>query len=495
MSDINYKYAVAKIGIGSSNSIRFDRSVVLNDDDYYFDYKELTYYDYEKISNTKVNYSLSPKKNSNSILLREDKYVNPYAIQKPKYDYTKDYYDNNFNKKINKIYEEYDLFGIGNIPIANMVDILGSLTNHCTSSKNLLITYLNAIDYCKGHLFRDSKPIEENKIIPTVKSLVSANSLIDYDEYDAWNIAVYVYYYFKNKDNYIQHTAGDIEFYKKNLYEHRPDLFGFPELLKRNMQFDENNSPKYILEMQKSIIDFAKNIYPKYININMDINSAGVKGKIDFVEINKMVGDMLFDAKSKLEFLTNNFDITKDFIAKDIYGQYRKLLNSFISLLEDDLKINHKLNNKVNGGKYGFFEYRKESKIRNAKVQEFLKEFDALTNSFNVKELSKNTYKLIDACENLIYVLKNKYVTFLNETDELAKLKVEVCKFHDYFISLLFDKDAENFRNGIMCIIEDFIQIIEDRENGMNEGQIIENENELFDNFKIIHDKIYEIQI
>ena len=80
-----------------------------------------------------------------------------------------------------------------------------------------------------------------------------------------------------------------------------------------------------------------------------------------------------------------------------------------------------KLTEKSKGGKYGFFEYKKDSKIRNTQCEESIKLIDEIKDIFELKNISKSTHILIDACHYLIKNLKVKY--FEEIIDDKTKYK------------------------------------------------------------------------
>ena len=49
MSDLGYEYAVAQIGVGACDPIRFERRKVFKNDEFYINYEKLKFFDYNTI--------------------------------------------------------------------------------------------------------------------------------------------------------------------------------------------------------------------------------------------------------------------------------------------------------------------------------------------------------------------------------------------------------------------------------------------------------------
>lgn len=497
MSDLGYEYAVAQIGIGACDPIRFERRRVFKNDEYYFNYEKLRFFDYNVINNTKISYSLSSS-SYDYIYEREKENTSPYAIEKDIPNFQNDYNTENYNLIFVSLAKIYDIPENAIKFYSNYMMSLAKAINYRLDIRTLFYNFLNCVDYCKGIFLSDSNEILKRNIIPECYSLLEDNKLINLTKYDRYVFAYYVYYFLTNKE-----TKCNIESVtymnkcKVSLFETKPNYFGFDNLYKKNEERRKINSYENIYKMLHDGVDFVKNNYTKFIQINLEINSSGVSRAINFAEVNVKIEQLLADARNKLKYLQEGFDITKEFPKKEIYTSYRKSLNSYIKLLELDYSMNHKLNNKSKGGKYGFFEYRKDSKIRNQQSNETIALIKELSNIFEVKQLSKNTYMLIDACKHLVYDLKEKYLNEIKDVSTKYKsFREELCNYYDHVLALPFDNDASDFRKGVLFTITDFIELIELlEEENKDLNNVNEKEEEIFDSFEIIKEKIYEVQI
>ena len=64
MYEEGYEFAVANIGVGSSDPIRFARRIFLQKDGYYFNYKQLQFIDYGKFKDIRFSLSREPEDES-----------------------------------------------------------------------------------------------------------------------------------------------------------------------------------------------------------------------------------------------------------------------------------------------------------------------------------------------------------------------------------------------------------------------------------------------
>lgn len=495
-----YLFATASIGVGARDEVFFNRRIVLNEAEYMFDYQQLKFHEiYSDEDKSEIKYSLSRVPETYDYILKNiPDYVSPLAVQKPEVKYNNKYYGDSYQKELREVFyknkypvEDFQFYYkfIFNLAIA---------INHKLDIERLFLTFINCVEFCKGNLYSDSVPVLHHEIMPVVVEELEKNSFVDLSKYEKYNFAFYVYHFIISKE-----TDGDILSPEKmneikiNVFNNFPKHFGFYSLAEKREKERQINSYENIYKMLEDGIDFVNNNFQQFTNINLMINNSGVKTPINFADVNEKINELLKDARNKMKFLQNGFDITQEFSKKEIYTMYRKALNSYIDLLELDHNMNHKLCNKSKGGRYGFFEYRKDSKIRNQKCNETVQLIEMLSNIFTIKKLSKNSYLMIDACKHLVIDLKDKYYNEIKDNKKLYKsFREELCNFHDYVLTMPFDKDAEDFRRGVLFTIENFIELIEfNEEQNPDLNKIYSQEEDILIDFDIIRDKIYEIQV
>jgi len=229
MSEIGYKYAVAQVGVGATDPIKFERRRVFKNDEFYFNYEKLKFFDYSEISNTKICYSLSENSNSfSSIYEREKENTNPYLVEKKIPSFMKDYMGKDYNLSFINISKSYDIPDEYVLFYSKYIYKLAGALNYRLEIKTLFYTFLNCVDYCKGIFLSDSKEISKKDIISEVHKLLDDNKSIDLTEYDKYTFAFYVYYYLTNGETSCElNSIDEMNKLKIELFEKKPDYFGF----------------------------------------------------------------------------------------------------------------------------------------------------------------------------------------------------------------------------------------------------------------------------
>ena len=226
MNKKGYKYAVAIVGIGSTDAIRFDRRVVLNNDNFYIDYKSLKFLNVEEFKGIKYSLSLEKDFDKEIIYERQNENSNPYIIQKPKKDYR-----NNFSREkrkniMNQLWEDY-LIPVNYFEyLYDYIDKLAEAIDFQLDVKESLINFLNCVDYCKGFYLSDSTPVNEDKIIIECVKFLENNIFIELSKYDKYVFAFYVYHYLVNGELNASPEYGPyMNKLKIKLYEEKPEYF------------------------------------------------------------------------------------------------------------------------------------------------------------------------------------------------------------------------------------------------------------------------------
>lgn len=228
MHSMGFKFAVAPVGIGARDAVRFNRRIVLQNDAYYFNYIELKYFEYKDLSN--VRFSLSADDSWEYIFEPVRQSSNPYIIQKPKKSYREQFYEEQYNTVMPSLLEKYSIRQEHREFLEKYILSLATSIQYSLSVEYTLVTFLNCVDYCKGWLLSDSKAIAEDKIIVETIKMLEDNSLISLDKYELFNFAFYVYYFLKNgefnSEVISSYTANKM---KTDLFNLIPELFGYPK--------------------------------------------------------------------------------------------------------------------------------------------------------------------------------------------------------------------------------------------------------------------------
>ena len=174
MSELGFEYAIAQIGVGACDPIRFERRRVFKNDEFYFNYEKLKYFYYKTISNTKLSYSLSPN-SYEFIYEREKENTSSYAVQKEIPNFKNDYNNENYNLLFVNLSKLYDIPEKDIKFYSIYISSLAQAINYRIDPRTLFYNFLNCIDYCKGIFLSDSKEISKKNIISECYILLEDN--------------------------------------------------------------------------------------------------------------------------------------------------------------------------------------------------------------------------------------------------------------------------------------------------------------------------------
>lgn len=223
----------------------------------------------------------------------------------------------------------------------------------------------------------------------------------------------------------------------ENVYE---KLFDF--YIKKNVFPTLNSKGRIIIfDDLLNITDYVKGVYKTFVNLNLYINSKEKSEPINFANI-------LSDFQRLLKVLKRSKIILLDYNSKDdnLYIATLDFIVFFEDLLSLEIDLTQKLLVKSRGGKYGWFQYRKDSKKRNSanmKVGE-------LFNKLEIEEINKISYNIV---QDSLKVAKDleMFLKIFGLESELKKYKRSfvdcVIYFCIYFNSLAllksnkYDKD------------------------------------------------------
>ena len=289
--------------------------------------------------------SLSPNTSWENIY-REVPINNPYAIVKIKKNHQSEWNDiigmSDFLEKLSLKVDKENI---------TMIKCLGTLLHYTESLDDTYNLMMNL----------NSLKVDKSEYINECIKYLRKNT--DMRDYHVFNFAfyMYLYKYYKNKTDFSD--IDNILSSKIKLFEKYPEAFGYGFLREKFKNI--NNISDNVNKMVILIAMFYEELYPKYVDINNYTSKSGAK-KIDFEYVDKELNYIYSFIKKHLDWLLHNFESDYKFDLYYLYDQYKQVLCSFKYLLEKDININKKLIDKVNGKKYGYFEYRKDCKSRNA---------------------------------------------------------------------------------------------------------------------------------
>lgn len=246
MYSLGFKFAVAQIGVGSKDELRFQRRVVLKNDGYLFNYTGLKYFEYKDYSNVRL--SLSEDTSWKYIFNPQTNEENPYTIKKEKRACREDFNSDSYEPTIQGLFDKYYIQSRHREFLKEYILSLAESIQYSLSAENTLVNFMNCVDYCQGLFLSSSKAVKENKIILKTIELLEENSLISLDKYELFNFGFYVYYFLKNGGTNAEMISSSLaDKMKIDLYYSTPELFGFEK--KVIMNSGDNELKKVLLEL------------------------------------------------------------------------------------------------------------------------------------------------------------------------------------------------------------------------------------------------------
>lgn len=487
-----WKYAVAHIAVGSKDPVRFDRRIILKNDAYYIRYEGLKYFDYPKNSN--IRYSLSEDTYD---YIYKKKEANPLLVVKETKNYRQTYRYTEATQTIIECWDKYNLPSESKEYLSKYLIEIGEAIDYCIPLKDTLLNFLNCVDYCKGLLFADSMPLLKQAIIPACHKILDSNTLIDLSAYDNYMFSYMIYYYLITGEHLgVCESSGYLNLQKIKLFEEKPAYFGFYNITEKKRKQARKNSSENVFNMYLKINHFLTKDFLAYQQLNSEINEESKRKPTNYQTPLSKFKSHLSCARENYSFLICNFDKNKKFADFELYSLFYKVTNEYSELLQKDCRIYEKLLSKNNGGKYGFFEYKKDLKTRDEQLNTLSKHVDELKRIFTMPIPSANTKIMVPFCSHYFNDLKDKYLSEVKENpSSYNSFHQELCAFYDKALLTSYDNKYKPERDFFVLNIAKFIDLLEMKKNNDDEDMIYDKEEEIFDDMEIIRENTYKMII
>lgn len=254
MYSLGFKFAVAQIGVGSKDELRFQRRVVLKNDGYLFNYTGLKYFEYKDYSNVRL--SLSEDTSWKYIFNPKTDEENPYTIKKEKRTYREYFNSDTYETTIQGLFDKYYIQSRHREFLKEYILSLAESIQYSLSAENTLVNFMNCVDYCQGLFLSNSKAVKENKIILKTIELLEENSFISLNKYELFNFGFYVYYFLKNGGTNAEMISSSLANKMKiDLFKTNSDFFGFGRTV--NSEINEKKSIKTISNVSESVFEYS----------------------------------------------------------------------------------------------------------------------------------------------------------------------------------------------------------------------------------------------
>lgn len=396
-----YECAVANIGIGARDQIRFSRRIFLKNDEYSFKYKQLRFVKFDpKVTNSStpsgVRYSLSEatkdeswKKLAGFKHNKSPAYASAFAIQKS--DVSKNYAK---SRAISEFWDDdYQV-----VPKVEQMCKMAYVCEKCTTETSQLICYAsstahdkispedmlyyvcNAVDFVTGVFLSDSTPVAQNEILIVLRELIEKTKFeikYELESNEAILINYLIYIFITDREKFKEYLQGDylVEYKGKRLssigyiyhatkdaFLENPRQFGYgQDVVDEIVRLRNINSPQNLKEyaVMRSAVETEMRQFHVVHEKVITKKTLQLLGRTEEKQL-RLFSENVYKF---LQFAERNFDENLPVVHKEAMNAFRGVVAAYQRCLGvDEVIISRQLR-----GKYGMFERMddiKESKTR-----------------------------------------------------------------------------------------------------------------------------------
>lgn len=407
MHEHGFECAVANIGIGPSDHMRFARRIFLRNDGYYFNYQQLRFvkYDPQAGGTASIRYSLSavepdyewktlagfdytkpkPKPNPNSDML----------IQKPAPEKSKDYSRLATNGKfwkdeegakqaINSLASIAYLDGSDIEALNQLIRMVAHITFNDIGLEEAFYYTCNAVDYIDGRFLADSVPVKEDSALVILKNLIDKNKEITGYDLSLWkrtaiNYLIYLFCFDRTAyaeciTGYYSATKPDDKPYgviakkMETLFLADPIRFGYGQDVVNEIARLQNINSSQNLQKYVTMRVAVENEIRQFCILHekvMTKRTLRLMGKTE----EALLRQFSTNAYELLKFAENNFDA-------NLADTHKQSMNSFHSVVSDYQRcigMDEVIVSRQLRGKYGLFERMDDAKESKQRFEQFMK--------------------------------------------------------------------------------------------------------------------------
>lgn len=409
MYEHGFECAVANIGLGASDHMRFARRIFLRNDGYYFNYQQLRFVKYNPQAGNAsgIRYSLSavepdhewktlagfdytkpkPKPNPNADLL----------IQRPTPEKSKDYAklvaNSNFWKDeksakqaISNLAATAYLDGSDIEALNQLIRMVAHITWNDIGFEEAFYYTCNAIDYISGRFLADSVPVKEDAVLVALKNLIDKNKEIAEYELSLWkrtaiNFLIYLFCFDRKAysecvEGYYSATKPDDRPFSvianklETAFLTDPKKFGYgQDVVDEITRLQNINSPQNLqkyaamraaieAEMRQFCVLHEKIVAKKTLQL---------LGKTEEAQLRQFSTN----AYELLKFAENNFNAKLADTHKRTMASFHSIVAAYQRCIGmDEVIISRQLR-----GKYGLFERMDDAKESKARFEKFIMQY------------------------------------------------------------------------------------------------------------------------
>lgn len=405
MHEQGYEFAVANIGIGASDHMRFSRRIFLRNDGYYFNYKELRFVKYNPQAKQTpdtpgIRYSLSedpayyawkkiagfkyePPQNTRRTAGGYAVYGSDIMLQKPK--------DTSLLRAISAFWNDEDNV-IAKVKqmcldafvdeaqadeISHLVCYASSTAYNKIRPEDLVNYVCNAIDFITGIFLSDSVPVDNDRILIELREMIRRADFEDKYEVESNEVALInylIYLFITDRSTYNEYLKGDffaeykgkrlssigyIYHATKDAFIADPKKFGYgQDVVDEIARLQNINSPQNLQKYaaMRATVESEMRQYCVLHEKVVTKKALQLLGKAEESQLRQFSTN----AYELLKFAENNFDDKLADTHKRSMASFHAIVTAYQRCLGmDEVIISRQLR-----GKYGLFERMDDTKCK-----------------------------------------------------------------------------------------------------------------------------------
>ena len=410
MYEHGYECAVAKIGIGANDQVRFARRIFLKNDGYYFNYQQLRFVKYDPQASDRhaasgIRYCLSPApKDESWKKIAGFEYTEPpktvsgdalcsMRIQRPapQKDYAKMrtitafWDDERVLEKVAQMCKASYICADRADEMSQLICYAASTAHNKIGPDDMLNYVCNAVDLATGMFLSDSAPIPQHEILIVLKNIFEKVELaskyeVAYDE--AALIMHLIYIFLTNREKFrelLRHdylaeykgqrrpSIGHIYHSTKDAFLADPRKFGHgQDVIDEIARLQDINSPqnleKYVA--LKAAVELDMHRFCALHESILTRKKLQMMGKTEEEQLRR------FRSKSYdlMKFIEDNFDSRSADAQKRAMDSFCAVVSAYQQcIIVDEMIIDRQLH-----GRYGLFERSDDAKRSKAQFEKFM---------------------------------------------------------------------------------------------------------------------------
>lgn len=257
----------------------------------------------------------------------------------------------------------------------------------------------------------------------------------------------------------------------------------------------QKNTFENIYIMHTKVKELVDVHYQRYVEVKVGINQKVLSNSSDFASVREEFIRMYGEVENIQMFLRDSFDENLQ-THKLLYSIFADAITNFLLLLEIEIAMFAKLIVKATAtGRYGFFEFRRDTKIRNAQSDLTLLRIQALikenTKTVHIDSIREDVLILVDYALHLTVNIKGKYYHTPVKDVNCKAIREELLALYEEVAQFQCHPNSINIKEDILVITKQFGLLVRDRICGVEITR--ERQTEVMDSLDVLKEKAYSV--